>query len=99
MEAVMIMTDNIATAFDEVAPRYDLTVTLIPGYHAYLRLAADALVEWLLRPALAGACVPVRLLDLGGGSGVSTRAVQPAAEAAGFRFAIVGVDGPAGMIG
>jgi hypothetical protein len=40
MEAVMITTDNVPTAFDEVAPRYDLMVALNPGYHAHLRAAA-----------------------------------------------------------
>jgi ubiquinone/menaquinone biosynthesis C-methylase UbiE len=94
----MITTDNVAAAFDEVALSYDLMVALNPGYHAHLRAAADALVEWLPRPELAGPSPLVRLLDLGCGSGASTRAVQRAAEAAGLRFAIVGVDASAGML-
>ena len=48
----MITTENVAAGFDEVAPRYDLMVALNPGYHAHLRAAADALVEWLPRPEL-----------------------------------------------
>jgi ubiquinone/menaquinone biosynthesis C-methylase UbiE len=94
----MITTENVAAAFDEVAPSYDLMVALNPGYHTHLRAAADALVEWLLRPKPAGRPPLVRLLDLGCGSGASTRAVQLAAQAAGLRFAIVGVDASAGML-
>jgi ubiquinone/menaquinone biosynthesis C-methylase UbiE len=89
----MITTDNVAAAFDEVAPSYDLMVALNPGYHAHLRAAADALVEWL--PSRSPR---VRLLDLGCGSGASTRALQLAAETAGLRFAIVGVDAFVGML-
>src|SRR5215218_9551460 len=91
----MITTENVAAAFDEVAPRYDLMVALNPGYHAHLRAAADALVEQLPRRRERAA---TRLLDLGCGSGASTRALLEAAEAAGFRFEIVGVDASAGMI-
>ena len=94
----MITTENVATAFDEVAPSYDLMVALNPGYHAHLRAAADALVEVLPRPKAAGSAPLVRLLDLGCGSGASTRAVQLAAQAADVRFAIVGVDASAGML-
>ena len=98
MEAVLITSEDIATAFDEVAPRYDLMVALNPGYHAHLRAAANALMEWLPRPALRSAGPPARILDLGCGSGASTRAVQRAAQAAGLLSAIVGVDASAGMI-
>ena len=93
-----ITTGNLAAAFDEVAPSYDLMVALNPGYRAHLRAAADALVDWLPRPEPAGRPRLVRLLDLGCGSGASTRAVQLAAEAAGLRFAIVGVDASVGML-
>ena len=94
----MITTEDVAAAFDEVAPSYDLMVALNPGYHAHLRAAADALVELLPRPKPAGSAPLVRLLDLGCGSGASTRAVQQAAQAADVRFAIVGVDASAGML-
>jgi ubiquinone/menaquinone biosynthesis C-methylase UbiE len=92
----MITTENLAAAFDEVAPRYDLMVALNPGYHKHLRAAADALVEWLPRgkPDAASA----DLLDLGCGSGASTRAALEAARAAGMPVAIVGVDASGGMI-
>jgi ubiquinone/menaquinone biosynthesis C-methylase UbiE len=92
----MITSDDVAAAFDEVAPRYDLMVALNPGYHAHLRAAANALMEWL--PELESAARPAGILDLGCGSGASTRAVQHAAQAAGLRSAIVGVDASAGMI-
>jgi ubiquinone/menaquinone biosynthesis C-methylase UbiE len=98
MAVNMITTENVAAAFDEVAPSYDLMVAFNPGYHAHLRAAADALVEWLPRPKPAGSAPLVRLLDLGCGSGASTRAVQLAAQAADVRFAIVGVDASAGML-
>jgi ubiquinone/menaquinone biosynthesis C-methylase UbiE len=94
----MITTENLAAAFDEVAPSYDLMVALNPSYHAHLRAAADALVEWLPGPKLDGPTLHVHLVDLGCGSGASTRAVQQAAEAAGLDFAIVGVDSSAGML-
>jgi len=94
----MITSDNVAAAFDEVAPRYDLMVGFNPGYHRHLRAAADALVEWLPESALASGGPPIRILDLGCGSGVSTRAVQRAAQPADLRFAVVGVDASAGMI-
>ena len=96
MADAMITTENLAAAFDEVAPSYDLMVALNPSYHAHLRSAADALVECL--PKLAGPPPQVHLVDLGCGSGASTRAVQQAARTAGLDFAIVGVDASAGML-
>jgi ubiquinone/menaquinone biosynthesis C-methylase UbiE len=95
----MITTENVAAGFDEVAPRYDLMVALNPGYHAHLRAAADALVEGLPQPELsAQPSSRVRLLDLGCGSGASTRAALQAAQAAGLGCTIVGVDASSGMI-
>jgi ubiquinone/menaquinone biosynthesis C-methylase UbiE len=95
----MITTENLAAAFDEVAPSYDLMVALNPSYHAHLQAAADALVDWLPLLKLDGPPPPhLHLVDLGCGSGASTRAVQRAAEAAGVDFAIVGVDASVGML-
>ena len=88
-----ITTDNVSEAFDAAAPRYDLMVGLNPGYHAHLRLAADALVE-TLPPAVPG--VPTRLVDLGCGSGASTAALLQAARIR--RPEVVGVDASAGML-
>jgi ubiquinone/menaquinone biosynthesis C-methylase UbiE len=61
--------------FDRAASRYDLMVALNPGYHAHLRSAARALLESIPAP-LEGS--PLRLLDLGCGSGASTRALLDA---------------------
>jgi ubiquinone/menaquinone biosynthesis C-methylase UbiE len=94
----MITNENLAGAFDEVAAHYDFMVALNPGYHAHLRSAADALVQWLPRSEPVGSSPLVRFLDLGCGSGASTRAVQQAAEASDRRFLIVGIDASAGML-
>src|SRR4029453_14657790 len=94
----MIRTNDVAAAFDEVAPSYDLLVALNPGYHAPLRSAADALLEWLPRSKPAGSQPLVHLLDLGCGSGASTRAVQQAAQAVDLRSVIVGIDASTGML-
>jgi ubiquinone/menaquinone biosynthesis C-methylase UbiE len=93
---VTITTENVAEAFDEAAPRYDLMVALNPGYRSHLRSAANALVERL--PMDANPRRPVRVVDLGCGSGVSTRAVQRAVEAIGRRPEITAVDASAGML-
>ena len=61
------MGADLAAAFDEAAPRYDLMVRLNPGYHRHLRAAARALLP--LPPDRRG------LVDLGCGSGASTRAL------------------------
>lgn len=84
---------EVPEAFDEVADRYDLMVALNPGYHAHLRASATVLVESL--PAGTG---PVRLLDLGCGSGASTKALVAALEESGRDYTLVGVDASAGML-
>jgi ubiquinone/menaquinone biosynthesis C-methylase UbiE len=94
----MITTETVAAAFDEVAPRYDLMVALNPGYHAHLRMAANGMLEWLPGPEPESEPPPIRLLDLGCGSGASTRALLEAAEEVGLRFEIVGADASAGML-
>ena len=94
----MITTENVAAAFDEVAPHYDLMVKLNPGYHAHLRTAANGLVEWLPRSQSVSEPPLIQLLDLGCGSGASTRAVLEATQAAGLQSAIVGADASAGML-
>jgi ubiquinone/menaquinone biosynthesis C-methylase UbiE len=94
----MITTESVAAAFDEVAPHYDLMVALNPGYHAHLRMAANGLVERLPVPEDASEPPSISLLDLGCGSGASTRAVLEAVQAVGHRFTLVGVDASAGML-
>ena len=86
-----LTADGRVTAdFDQAAPRYDLMVALNPGYHRHLRSAAGALLE---RLPTEGA---LRLLDLGCGSGASTRALLSADPSA--RPEITAVDASAGML-
>ncbi|HZB66612.1 MAG TPA: methyltransferase domain-containing protein [Ornithinibacter sp.] len=66
----------LSDAFDRAAPTYDAMVALSPGYHAQLRTAAELLVERLPRPEAGDR--PVSVLDLGCGSGASTRALLDA---------------------
>ena len=87
----VITTENLSDGFDEAAGHYDLMVTLNPGYHRHLRAAADALVEKL--PAK-----DPTIIDLGCGSGASTRALQRSLEAAGRPVQITGIDASAGML-
>jgi len=85
-DGVQVST-QVTREFDAGAPRYDLLVGLNPGYHAHLDTAAEALAE--------GVPAPERLIDLGCGSGASTRALL---RAFGERVAILGVDASAGML-
>jgi ubiquinone/menaquinone biosynthesis C-methylase UbiE len=80
----------LAAAFDEAAPRYDLMVALNPGYHRELAVAAAGLADWLGPSGY-------RLVDLGCGSGASTRALRHALGH-GARTEIVGIDASAGML-
>ena len=84
--------DDVPAAFTEAASRYDRMVSLNPGYHRHLRSAASALLE-TLDPHR-----PLRLVDLGCGSGASTRALLAEARAQGAQVRVTGVDGSAGML-
>ena len=84
--------DDLPDAFTEAASRYDRMVSLNPGYHRHLRSAATALLE-TLDPHR-----PLRLVDLGCGSGASTRALLLAARQAGADVEVTGVDASAGML-
>ncbi len=87
----------LADAFDRAAPTYDAMVALSPGYHDQLRTAAEALVEGL--PAGDGS--PVQVLDLGCGSGASTRALLDAWSArrgSAGELSVTGVDASEGMV-
>ena len=87
---------ELPEAFDEVADRYDLMVAMNPGYHAHLRSSATVLVTSLADSVVPGR--PLRLLDLGCGSGASTRALVTALETAGVASELIGVDASAGML-
>jgi ubiquinone/menaquinone biosynthesis C-methylase UbiE len=83
---------EVPEAFDEVADWYDLMVALNPGYHAHLRHSAAALVAGLPRAQTS------RVVDLGCGSGASTRALVGELNRAGVRGEVLGVDGSVGML-
>lgn len=82
---------GVAEGFDRAAARYDLMVALNPGYRRHLRAAAEAVVAGVTDP------VPT-LLDLGCGSGLSTRELLRAARRRGLTPRIIGVDASAGML-
>ncbi len=84
-------TDEVPGAFDAAAHRYDLLVALNPGYHAHLRAAATVLAD-----AVASRPDPVRVVDLGCGSGASTRALL--SRLTSHDVLLTGVDASAGML-
>jgi len=89
----------LADAFDRAAPTYDAMVALSPGYHAQLRTAAELLVERLPRPEAGDR--PVSVLDVGCGSGASTRALLDAWVGHGGTpglLTVRGVDASRGMV-
>jgi ubiquinone/menaquinone biosynthesis C-methylase UbiE len=88
----VITTQEVPLAFDEAAPSYDTMVARNPGYHAHLGAAAQALLE-----AAPGAD-PLRLVDLGCGSGASTRALLRAADRTARDALVTGVDASSGML-
>lgn len=102
-----VHSGEVPEAFDEVADRYDLMVALNPGYHRHLRRSAAALAESLARSfAESGSRGgrPLRVIDLGCGSGASTRALVAALDAelhngpSGPETEVIGVDASAGML-
>ena len=93
----VITTENVSEAFDEAAPRYDLMVALNPGYHRHLRSAADSLVE-AMSNCSGSSSDRSAVVDLGCGSGASTRALQRSLEAVGLTPEVVGIDASAGMV-
>jgi ubiquinone/menaquinone biosynthesis C-methylase UbiE len=85
-----VRTGATEAEFDRAAPRYDLMVALNPGYHEALRAAAGKLVERLPDR-------PVDLLDLGCGSGASTRALLDVLGERPVR-SLLGIDASGGML-
>ncbi|MGB8380875.1 MAG: class I SAM-dependent methyltransferase [Dermatophilaceae bacterium] len=94
------LTDRwtLASAFDRAAPTYDAMVALSPGYHDQLRSAGEAAAEALGRSAGP----EVTALDLGCGSGASTRellaALTALVEGGSTGVTLTGVDASAGML-
>ncbi len=92
---------DLPTAFDAAAPHYDLMVRLNPGYHRHLRSAAAALGQRLPivnQPWPSGGPEPIRVADLGCGSGASTRALLDVLNDDGAAVDLVGLDASAGML-
>lgn len=84
----------VPEVFDEVARAYDRQVDLNPGYHANLRRAAQALLTRLP----ADVARAPRLVDVGCGTGASTRALAATAWRRGVSIDLLGLDGSAEMI-
>lgn len=93
-----MMTEEwkLTAAFDRAAPSYDAMVALSPGYHDQLRRSADALAA---RTSDRGDA-PLRIADLGCGSGASTAALLEAFAAArpDAPLVVTGVDVSSGML-
>ncbi|MVA75250.1 methyltransferase domain-containing protein [Auraticoccus sp. F435] len=89
------MDTEVTDAFTETAEHYDALVALNPGYHEHLRSSARALLD-----ELAGEEGPLRLLDLGCGSGASTDALVTAVHehGRGDECQVEGVDASEGML-
>ena len=86
---------RLSDAFDRAAPSYDAMVALSPGYHAQLRRSAEALLQRAALPVDR----PMRLADLGCGSGASTAALLEAATGVGADEPVItGVDASGGML-
>jgi ubiquinone/menaquinone biosynthesis C-methylase UbiE len=94
--ASQVQTTDVPAAFDEGAATYDVMVRLNPGYHRHLRSAARALVARL--PRRGTDADPVRLVDLGAGSGASTDAMLRGLAAAAQPAQITGIDASAQML-
>ncbi|WP_030552680.1 class I SAM-dependent methyltransferase [Streptomyces exfoliatus] len=78
---------DLAAAFDHASPTYDLMTSASPGYVAHLRRSARRL-------GLPGGGAGLTVLDLGCGTGASTKALLHAAPLA----TVIGVDASAGML-
>lgn len=92
-----LSADSVPAHFDRAAPRYDLMTALNPGYHRHLLRAARTLVAGL--PTVQHERErPTVVLDVGCGSGSSTKALTTALAEQSRPARIVGVDASAGML-
>ncbi len=90
---------SLAAAFDRAALTYDAMVALSPGYHDQLAAAARAAAEALPVPRPVPPGHGLTVLDLGCGSGASTRALLDGlAEGRPSAMALTGIDASAGML-
>lgn len=91
---------TVTDEFDRIGAHYDRLTGMSPGYAAQLTFSAEVLVGLLgpRRDAAALAGRPLRVADIGCGSGTSTRALLRALAAAGVSAQVDGIDGSAGML-
>lgn len=96
MPRINAADSTVTPAFDEVGASYDKLTGMSPGYADQLYASARILVGQLRVPGPGDE--PLRIADIGCGSGVSTRALVRALTEAGVPFEIDGIDGSAGML-
>lgn len=92
---------SVTPEFDEIGAHYDRLTGLSPGYATQLYSSARLLVGQLagFRGTVgASADRPVRVADIGCGSGTSTRALLRALDESGLAYVLEGIDGSAGML-
>lgn len=101
---------TVTAEFDEIGAHYDRLTGLSPGYAQQLYSSARLLVGQLARGQRAAGTVPaagtvrgeparpLRVADIGCGSGASTRALVRALTESGMPFQVEGIDGSAGML-
>ncbi len=88
---------TVTAEFDEIGAHYDRLVGMSPGYDAQLDESARLLVG-LLRRRPGRGDAPLRIADIGCGSGASIAALVRALTESGMPFEMDGIDGSAGML-
>lgn len=92
---------TVTPEFDEIGAHYDRLTGMSPGYSGQLESSARVLTGLLAgRPGgLPGrGGEPLRVADIGCGSGTSTQALVRALGLTGAPYRIEGIDGSAGML-
>lgn len=98
MRPITAQSASVTTAFDEIGVHYDRLTGMSPGYARQLDSSARLLVGQLRRPGFPAGDEPLRVADVGCGSGLSTQALVRALTESGRPFEIEGIDGSAGML-
>lgn len=88
---------TVTPEFDEIGAHYDRLTGMSPGYAGQLYASARVLTGRLRRAPGRGES-PLRVADIGCGSGTSTQALVRALTEHGSPFEIEGIDGSAGML-
>lgn len=86
----------VTDEFTEIGRHYDLITNLSPGYHRQLAASARVLADHV--QSSADPATPVRVADIGCGSGASTRALVNQLSQQGVAWTLDAVDGSAGML-